>query len=107
MSFLLRSLTWCLLGSSFFALPVLHAQPLFEPSSTMPVDKVLAPPSPPSDVLTPNTRRNTPGIKVGVRAGFNRSSYTNDRYLDNVSLDVGRTSGERDIYESAAGFGLQ
>lgn len=65
------------------------------------------PPSPPSDVLTPNTRRNTPAIKIGARAGFNRSSYTNDRYLDNVALDVGTTSGERDIYESAAGFGFQ
>jgi hypothetical protein len=57
------------------------------------------------DVLTPNNRRNTPGIKIGLRAGINRSAYSNDRYLDNVPLDVGDVSGETDIYSSAAGFG--
>jgi hypothetical protein len=57
------------------------------------------------DVLTPNNRRNTPGMKIGFRAGINRSAYSNDRYLDNVSLDVGDVSGETDIYSSAAGFG--
>ena len=59
------------------------------------------------DVLTPNTRRNTPDLKLGIRAGINRSNYTNDRYLNNVPLDVGDVSGETDIYSSAAGFGYQ
>gem|GEM_PF-1951159 len=59
----------------------------------------------PGDVLTPDERTNTPNIKIGVRAGINRSSYTNDRYLNNVLLDVGEVSGETDIYASAAGFG--
>jgi hypothetical protein len=58
-----------------------------------------------SDVLTPNNRRNTPAVKIGLRAGINRSAYSNDRYLDNVPLDVGDVSGETDIYSSAAGFG--
>lgn len=57
------------------------------------------------DVLTPNRRQNTPDIKLGIRAGINRSAYTNDRYLNNVLLDVGDVSGETDIYSSAAGFG--
>jgi hypothetical protein len=61
----------------------------------------------PSDVLTPNTRRNTPYLKIGVRAGANISSYSNDRYLDNVALDVGDVSGESDVYTSATGFGFQ
>jgi hypothetical protein len=106
MSLLLRSLLWCL-PCFFFLHPVLRAQPPRENAATMLPDPAPLPPSPPSDVLTPNTRRNTPALKIGGRAGFNRSSYTNDRYLDNVALDVGKTSGERDIYESAAGFGLQ
>jgi hypothetical protein len=59
----------------------------------------------PSDVLTPNVRRNTPNLKIGLRAGFNRTVYSNDRYLDNTLLDVGEVSGETDIYGSAAGFG--
>jgi hypothetical protein len=57
------------------------------------------------DVLTPNNRRNTPALKIGLRLGINRSAYSNDRYLDNVPLDVGDVSGETDIYSSAAGFG--
>jgi hypothetical protein len=61
----------------------------------------------PSDILTPNTRRNTPYLKIGVRAGFNISSYTNDRYLNNVQLDVGQVSGESAIYTAATGFGYQ
>ncbi len=61
----------------------------------------------PGDVLTPNTRRNTPYLKIGLRAGINRSSYTNDVYLDNTPLDVGKVSGEGDIYRSGAGFGYQ
>ena len=68
--------------------------------------ELLAPPPPPADVLTPNTRQNTPYIKIGVRGGFNWAAYSNDRYLDNTQLDVGRTSGENDIYEHAAGFGF-
>lgn len=59
----------------------------------------------PGSVLDPNNRRNTPGIKIGIRAGINRSAYSNDRYLNNVPLDVGDVSGETDIYSSAAGFG--
>ncbi|MDB5036001.1 MAG: hypothetical protein JWQ98_3242 [Chlorobi bacterium] len=59
------------------------------------------------DVLTPNNRRNRPNLKIGIRAGINRTSYTNDRYLNNVPLDVGDVSGETDIYTSAAGFGYQ
>lgn len=59
----------------------------------------------PGDVLTPDERTNTPDIKIGVRAGINRSSYSNDRYLNNVLLDVGDVSGETDVYASASGFG--
>lgn len=72
----------------------------------LPVDSLAFAPLP-SDVLTPNTRRNTPYLKIGLRAGFNRSSYTNDVYLDNTPLDVGKVSGEGDIYRSGAGFGYQ
>jgi hypothetical protein len=61
----------------------------------------------PSDVLTPNIRRNTPNLKIGVRAGFNLSSYSNDRYINNVPLDVGQVSGESNIYSAATGFGFQ
>ena len=108
MTFLLRSLPWCLLGSCFCTVPILRAQPAEIPLTTYrSFEAPPVPPAPPGDVLTPNTRQNTPAIKIGTRAGFNRSSYTNDRYLDNVALDVGRTSGELDIYSSAAGFGLQ
>lgn len=59
----------------------------------------------PSDVLTPNVRLNSPNIKIALRAGFNRTAYSNDRYLDNTLLDVGQVSGESDVYGSAAGFG--
>jgi hypothetical protein len=59
----------------------------------------------PGDVLTPNTRRNTPYLKIGVRLGVNRSAYSNDVYLDNVPLDVGKVSGEAAIYSTSAGFG--
>jgi hypothetical protein len=58
----------------------------------------------PADVLTPNARRNTPYLKVAVRVGGNYSSYSNDRYLDNTLLDVGRTSGETAIYSRTGGF---
>jgi hypothetical protein len=79
------------------------------PALTQPTSSsfdVLVPLPPiPGDVLTPDNRRNTPAIKIGLRAGVNRSSYSNDRYLDNVQLDVGDVSGESDIYESGAGFG--
>ncbi|MBL7986912.1 MAG: hypothetical protein JNJ94_02460 [Chlorobi bacterium] len=61
----------------------------------------------PGDVLTPNTRRNTPNLKIALKAGFNRSAYSNDVYLDNVPLDVGKVSGQADIYSVAAGFGYQ
>ncbi len=67
----------------------------------------MAPPEPPSDVLTPEVRRNTPNLKVGLRAGFNRTAYSNDRYLNNTLIDVGDVSGETDVYGSAAGFGYQ
>lgn len=62
-------------------------------------------PSPAPDVLTPNRRSNTPDVKIGLKAGFNTSSYSNDRYLDNTLLDVGQTEGELAVYTSAAGFG--
>lgn len=62
------------------------------------------PPPVPSDVLTPNTRQNTPYLKIAARAGLNWAAYSNDRYLDNTALDVGRTSGETDIYTHASGF---
>jgi len=62
-------------------------------------------PAPHPDVLTPNRRISTPDWKIGVRAGINRSSYSNDRYLDNNLLDVGQTEGEIDVYTTAAGFG--
>jgi len=71
-----------------------------------PIDSLAFAPLP-SDVLTPNTRRNTPYLKLGLRAGFSRSSYTNDVYLDNTPLDVGKVSGEGDVYRSGAGFGYQ
>ncbi len=63
-------------------------------------------PAPFPDVLTPNRRSNTPDVKVGLKAGFNTSSYSNDRYLDNTLLDVGQTEGELAVYTSAAGFGF-
>lgn len=63
-------------------------------------------PSPTPDVLTPNRRSNTPDVKIGIRAGINTSSYSNDRYLDNTLLDVGETEGELAVYTSAAGFGF-
>jgi hypothetical protein len=59
----------------------------------------------PGDVLTPDSRSNSPNLKVGVRLGFNRAAYTNDRYLDNHPFDVGNVYGEEDVYGSAAGFG--
>jgi hypothetical protein len=59
----------------------------------------------PSDVLTPNVRQNTPNLKIALRAGINRTAYSNDRYLDNTLLDVGKVAGETDVYGSAAGFG--
>lgn len=62
-------------------------------------------PSPLPDVLNPKNRSNSPDIKIGLRAGVNRSAYSNDRYLDNSPLDVGQTDGELDIYTTAAGFG--
>lgn len=61
----------------------------------------------PGDVLTPNVRGNTPNLKIAVKLGFNRSSYTNDRFPDNRPFDVGNVFGEEDVYGSAAGFGLQ
>lgn len=59
----------------------------------------------PGDVLTPDSRSNSPDLKIGVRVGFNRASFTNDRYLDNHPFDVGNVYGEEDVYGSAAGFG--
>lgn len=70
-------------------------------------DLGLAMPPLPGDVLTPTTRRNTPNLKIALKAGVNRSAYSNDVYLDNVPLDVGKVSGEADIYGAAAGFGYQ
>lgn len=61
-----------------FLSPLLSAQFL---SSTRTIDSKDTPTStardyapPPSDVLTPNTRRNTPYLKIGVRAGVNLSA---------------------------------
>ncbi len=61
----------------------------------------------PGDVLTPDARTNTPNLKIALKLGFNRSSYTNDRYPDNRPFDVGNVFGEEDVYGSAAGFGYQ
>lgn len=78
--------------------------PAPEPGLTEPEP---GPPEPhPSDVLTPNKRQNTPYLKIALRAGMNWAAYSNDRYLDNTQLDVGRTSGEGDIYAHASGFGF-
>ena len=79
-----------------------------QPSASLQLDPldpdfVLAPL--PADVLTPNTRQNTPYFKIAARAGINWAAYSNDRYLDNTMLDVGKTSGESDIYAHNAGFG--
>jgi hypothetical protein len=60
----------------------------------------------PADVLTPNTRQNTPYLKIAARGGFNLTAYSNDRYLDNTLLDVGQNSGEIGVYSSASGFGF-
>lgn len=65
----------------------------------------LAPAPIPADVLNPNTRQNTPYLKIAARAGLNWAAYSNERYLDNTTLDVGRTSGEQDVYTHASGFG--
>ncbi|MBS1912416.1 MAG: hypothetical protein JST22_10560 [Bacteroidetes bacterium] len=69
----------------------------------LPAQHVL--PMPPGDVLNPNVRNDMPPIMIGIRAGLNRSSYSNDRFLNNVPFDVGDVSGETEIYSSAAGFG--
>ncbi len=61
----------------------------------------------PGDVLNPDSRGNTPDLKVAVKLGINRASYTNDRFLDNRPFDVGIVFGEEDVYGSAAGFGFQ
>ena len=66
----------------------------------------LAPFPLPADVLNPNTRQNTPYLKIAARAGFNWAAYSNDRYLDNTALDVGQTSGEQDVYSHVSGFGF-
>jgi len=62
-------------------------------------------PVPAGDVLNPNAQRNTPNVKLALRLGGIRASYTNDRYLDNTPLDVGRVEGESSIYTSASSFG--
>lgn len=59
------------------------------------------------DVLTPDARSNTPNLKIALKLGSNRASYTNDRFLDNRPFDVGIVSGEEDVYGDAAGFGYQ
>jgi hypothetical protein len=81
------------------------AQP-YERVESAPFVVALSPAPPPADVLTPNTRSNTPYLKIALRLGPNWTAYSNDRYLDNTPLDVGRTSGELDMYSHAAGFGF-
>ncbi len=61
----------------------------------------------PGDVLTPDTRGNSPNIKVAFKLGINRAAYTNDRFIDNRPFDVGLVFGEADVYGAAAGFGSQ
>ncbi len=110
-------------GGILAALPLLLstavAQPMVEPppvaaaldeqsravarSDTSTTEQAM--PMPPSDVLTPDRPAQTPSLKIGIRCGVNRSSYSNDRYLDNEPLDVGEVSGETDVYSTAAGFG--
>ena len=88
--------------------------PLLPQALVAQIDSAVAPdarfsspaPLPRADVLTPNTRRNTPYLKIAGRLGINRSSYSNDRYLDNTPLDVGPVDGEVDVYSSAASFGV-
>lgn len=89
-----------------FVAPPSSGKSLISPIETLPApsDPLLLRPMP-GDVLTPDDRTNTPNVKIGLRVGINRSSYSNDRYLNNVLLDVGDVSGETDIYASAAGFG--
>lgn len=98
-----------MMALSLFGGRTLLAQPsalsLDASSIVSPGPHALPLPPMPGDVLTPDERTNTPDIKLGVRAGINRSSYSNDRYLNNVLLDVGDVSGETDIYASASGFG--
>ena len=62
---------------------------------------------PPGDVLNPDIRGNSPNVKVALKAGINRGSYSNDRFLDNRPFDVGAVYGEQDLYGSGAGFGWQ
>lgn len=65
-----------------------------------------APPLP-GDVLTPDTRGNTPNIKFAFKLGVNRAAYSNDRFPDNRPFDVGTVFGESDVYGAAAGLGAQ
>lgn len=109
--------SWGLLAALLVACAPVAAQPAlpsFDRGEMSAAPSPIAPeqiPSPqfappmPGDVLNPDTRTNTPNLKLGVRLGINRSAYSNDRYLNNVLLDVGEVSGETDIYASAAGFG--
>lgn len=85
--------------------PRLSAQPSKVPDAPSTHRQQLLPAPRPADVLTPNTRQNTPYLKIAARAGLNWAAYSNDRYLDNTALDVGRTSGEQDVYSNASGFG--
>lgn len=59
------------------------------------------------DVLNPDARSNTPDLKIALKLGLNRSTYTNDRFLDNRPFDVGIVFGEQDVYGGAGGFGYQ
>ena len=61
----------------------------------------------PGDVLNPDAKGNSPNVKVALKAGFHRGSYTNDRFPDNRPFDVGNVFGEEDVYGSSAGFGWQ
>ncbi|MCB0713296.1 MAG: hypothetical protein KDD67_13270 [Ignavibacteriae bacterium] len=61
----------------------------------------------PGDVLNPDSRGNSPNVKVALKGGLNRASFTNDRFLDNRPFDVGAVYGEDDLYGSGAGFGWQ
>jgi hypothetical protein len=85
------------------AAPFLDAQPL--ESARTPSSTSMMPAPFPADVLTPNTRQNTPYFKVAARAGLNWAAYANDRYIDNTPLDVGKTSGEQAVYSHVSGFG--
>jgi len=99
MAFPKKEVRWFPIGILLFGIVLSLASPRSLPAQeAAPV---------PGDVLTPDARSNTPNLKVALKVGFNRASYTNDRFLDNRPFDVGIVSGEENVYGGAAGFGYQ